>query len=82
MAGQDTVTSRRKKPAYYHGRIPLAVGQRGGPYILAAVIMGFTLEWNKPCHSQSRAPRKETTNSSGVFGIRFCEAIEFVAEGW
>jgi hypothetical protein len=82
MAGQDTVTSRRKEPVHYHERIRLAVGQRGGPYIRAAVIMGFTLQWSKPRHSQSRAPRKAATNSSGVFGIRFCEASEFVAEGW
>src|SRR5438445_1876954 len=67
---------------HYHGRIRLAVGQRGGPYILAAVIMEFTPEWSKLRHSQSRAPRKAATNSSGGFGIQFCEATEFVAEGW
>ena len=43
MAGQDTVTSRRKKPADYRKRRAPQLGNAGGPYIMAVVIMGCTL---------------------------------------
>jgi hypothetical protein len=43
MAGQDTVTARSKKPADYYEQHRTQLGNAGGPYIMAVIIMGRIL---------------------------------------